>query len=94
VISQLGGVIGYGGTTFTQKEYGLAPFKQGDEVILLLRKDGNHWTIAGQVLGAFGVKGGKVSPLTTIQSFAAEYRDVPVSEMADHLVAQAVAAKQ
>ena len=86
VITVRGGSVRINGLTYTFVDYALRPLKPGSECLLLLKRVGDHYAIAGSYLGIFGVADGKLTPLTGKQGFAPEYRDVPVTQAANEIV--------
>ena len=85
-VTQLGGTVTINDRKFTQTEQGLPPLESGAEGLFLLERVDNHYRIVGTFYGAFGIVGGTLRPLTKVQSFAPEYKDVAAAPAAEEMV--------
>jgi hypothetical protein len=56
--------------------------------VLLVKRVGDRYRIAGGHYGAFRIADSKLVPLTKKQGFATEYRDVSAIQAVDELVSQ------
>jgi hypothetical protein len=85
-VTQLGGTVMVDGVKFTQTEQGLPPLQPGTEALFLLKRIDGRYHIAGTFFGAFGIVAERLKPLTTVESFAPEYRDAPAREGTEKIV--------
>jgi hypothetical protein len=82
-----GGTIEINGLTFTSLHRALPRLEPGESV-LLVKRVGDRYRIAGEYYGAFRIVDSKLVPLTNKQGFAAEYLDAPALQAVEDLVAQ------
>lgn len=87
-VTLVGGTIKIGSVEFTQYEEGLPILEPGAEHLFLLKQVDNHYYPVGLFLGAFGIVDGKLQPLTRVQGFAPEYRDVPAADATADVLAK------
>ena len=87
-VTQLGGTLLLGGQTFTQTEAGLAPLSPGIQALLLLKRIGEKYRIAGTYFGVFEIAAGRLRPLVNKRTFALNYRDAPAEQAAAEMVAR------
>lgn len=88
-VTMLGGTITMSGLTFTSKHEGLPLIEPGTDCLLLLKKVGNAYQVAGTYYGAFRISGEKLVPLTGDKGFARQLVGVPAGPAIEELVAQA-----
>jgi hypothetical protein len=81
----LGGTVTINGLSFTSSPDALPNLEPGSEYLLLLKRVGSRYHIAGTYFGAFQVADGKVTPVTKKRGFAPEYSNVPVAEAAERM---------
>lgn len=93
-VTLLGGAVTVNGLTFTSDVPALPRLPPGTECVLLLKRSGDEYRIAGEFYGAFRVVNGRIRPLTGKQGFAPEYRDAPAPQAIEDIVARARSARE
>jgi hypothetical protein len=83
-----------GGVEFTQLEEALPALEPGAEHLFLLKQVDNRYYPVGMFVGAFGIVGGKLRPLSQIRDFAPEYQEMPAVEAVADLVGRLRAMRQ
>jgi hypothetical protein len=76
-ITELGGTIVVGGTTFTQDERTKAPLTPGMSGLFLLKQKGPRYWLVTSTLGAFAIENDRLRPLIRREDFAREFRNAP-----------------
>lgn len=88
VVTLPGGTIEINGLRFTSLHKELPRLEPGAESVLLLKRVGDRYRIAGEYYGAFRIANSKLVPLTKKQGFATEYRDLSAFQAVENLVSQ------
>lgn len=83
-----GGTVTVGNLTFTSMVDALPTLQPGTECLLLLKRIGDRYQIAGAYYGAFGIEHGKSKPLTKKQGFAREYDGASAQATVDDVLAK------
>jgi hypothetical protein len=86
-VTQLGGTIWIGGLKFAEHYESLPPLKSGTEGLFLLKQVGANHRIVGSYFGAFRITQGVLIPMINNESFAPEYRNVPIGEATARMLA-------
>jgi hypothetical protein len=79
-ITQLGGTVQIGGLAYTQTEMGLLPLVPGMEGLFIATRRDGKYHVAKQFYGAFRIENGRLKPLTGKETFAPDFREVPVAQ--------------
>jgi hypothetical protein len=81
-----GGTIEINGLSFTLIDYLLKGLPVGDECLLVLKKSGAGYYLAGHGFGAFGIEAGRVKPLANKSGFATEYAGMDVERVSADII--------
>jgi hypothetical protein len=87
-ITHIGGVITVSGHEFTMEHRALPPLVPGTQGVFLLKKTGDHFTIAGTFYGAFEIDGDRLSPLARLEGYGEELKHFRVDAAVQWLLAR------
>jgi hypothetical protein len=76
-----GGAVTIGTLTYTFYDQGLPLLNVGSEYLMLVKNQGDYYSVAGDYLGVFSVAGGRLTPATGKGDFAAEYSGASAADV-------------
>ena len=88
VVTLLGGTMVFSGLSYTSRHVSLSSLEPATECLLLLKRVGSKYRIAGRYYGAFRIQDGKLAPLTSRQGFASRYHGASSAQVAEEMLAQ------
>lgn len=85
-VTIIGGEIVLNGLRFKSVHDALPSLNRGQEHLLLLKREGEHYFIAAKYFGAFRVSNGFIEPAAHHEELAKSFSGRPADEIADGLV--------
>jgi hypothetical protein len=85
IVTILGGTVQIGNLTFTSIHEALPSLEVGDQYLLLLKRAGDTYRIAGNYYGVFQISHGKLFRRTKKQGFAEGYEGASAQKVAQEI---------
>lgn len=84
----LGGTVEINGLTFTETVEAMPSLEPGVECLFLLKREGNHYRLAGRFYGAFRILNDTLRPLVKKHGFASEQSGASATQTIAQMVAR------